>query len=415
MSASAPPLARRALPLAAYWALSMAPFGLSLPYLALYLRENAALTGVQVGAVFAVLPAVGILGQPIWGVLADRSGLRARALVVISLGTAVGFLAIGRAQGFASILAATALFALFSRAVIPMLLSVCLSALEDHPHAFGWVRAFGTVGFAASMFVFPAALGAYQSSHGLVATPGGATEPALGLLFPTAAALSLVAAAAALAIPNRGAVALRAERGEWKVLLRNRRFVRLLVVCTLAFLCVNGPMEFFSILVRERGGNLHVVRDMWLFMLIPEILLITVLGTLVRRLGARGLLAMGLFAGGLRWLLCGSIDSLAALYPVQMLHAVVVLGLNLGAPLYVDAVVPPQLRSTAQSMLGTVAVGIGGMASSLLAGWLLEHGGISAPYLAGGAGALLLLVLFPRWLPPLDSAVERAGIPMGER
>jgi PPP family 3-phenylpropionic acid transporter len=153
---------------------------------------------------------------------------------------------------------------------------------------------------------------------------------------------------------------------------------------------------------------------MWLFMLIPEILLITVLGTLVRRLGARALLAIGLFAGGLRWLLCGTIDSLPLLYPVQMLHAVVVLGLNLGAPLYVDAVVPPQLRSTAQSMLGTVAVGIGGMASSLLAGWLLEHGGTAAPYLAGGTGALLLLVLFPRSLPPLETAAPSAGIPKGE-
>jgi PPP family 3-phenylpropionic acid transporter len=392
----------------------MAPFGLSLPYLALYLRENAQLTGAQVGAVFAVMPAVGILGQPIWGVLADRSGLRARSLVAISLGTAVGFLAIGRAQGFASILAATALFALFARAVIPMLLSVCLSALEDHPYAFGWVRAFGTVGFAASMFVFPAALEAYQSSHALSATPGGPAEPALGLLFPTAAALSAFAAAAALAIPNRGAVALRAARGEWKALLRNRRFVRLLSVCTLAFLFVNGPMELFPILVRERGGDLGVVRDMWLFMLIPEILLITVLGTLVRRLGARALLAIGLFAGGMRWLLCGTIDSLELLYPVQMLHAVVVLGLNLGAPLYLDAVVPPQLRSTAQSMLGTVAVGIGGMASSLLAGWLLDQGGTAAPYLAGGTGALLLLVLFPRSLPPLERATANAGIPNGE-
>jgi hypothetical protein len=89
---------------------------------------------------------------------------------VISLGTAVGLFAIGRAQGFASILAATALFAVFARAVIPMLLSVPVR-VEDHPHAFGWVRAFGTVGFAASMFAFPAALDAYQASHGLAATP----------------------------------------------------------------------------------------------------------------------------------------------------------------------------------------------------------------------------------------------------
>ena len=402
MSAAAPSLARRALPLAAYWALGMAPFGLSLPYLALYLRENAQLSGAQLGIVFAVIPAVGIVVQPLWGALADRSGLRARALVLISLGTAVGFFAIGRAEGFVAIVAAMALFAAFSRAAIPMLLSVSLSALDDHPHAFGWVRAFGTVGFAAAMFVFPAALDSYQASHGIVAMPGGPSEPGLGALLPTAAALSLIAAIAALAIPNRGAVALRAQRGEWRVLLRNRRFVRILAVCTLAFLFANGPMELFPILVRQRGGDLDTVRDMWLFMLIPEVLLITVLGTLARRLGARGLLALGLAACAARWLLTGTIESLPFLYPVQMLHAVVVMGLNLGAPLYVDAVVPPQLRSTAQSLLGTVAVGIGGMGSSLLAGWLLEHGGPAAPYLAGGVGSLLVLALLPRWLPALE-------------
>jgi hypothetical protein len=54
------------------------------------------------------------------------------------------------------------------------------------------------------------------------------------------------------------------------------------------------------------------------------------------------------------------------------------------------------------------------MASSLLAGWLLERGGSAAPYLAGGVGALLLLVLFPRWLPPLEAGAASAGIPKRE-
>ena len=82
------------MPLAAYWALGMAPFGLTLPYWGLYLRENAGLSGAQVGMVFAVIPAVGIVVQPFWGVLADRSGLRARILLLLSLGAAAGPLAI---------------------------------------------------------------------------------------------------------------------------------------------------------------------------------------------------------------------------------------------------------------------------------------------------------------------------------
>ncbi|MCU0668371.1 MAG: MFS transporter [Myxococcota bacterium] len=313
MGAPGPSLARRAVPLAAYWALGMAPFGLTLPYLGLYLRENAGLSGAQIGAVFAVTPAVGILMQPIWGALGDRSGLRARMLVVLSLGVGAGMLAFGRADGFAQILLASALLASFARALIPMLLSVSLPALEDHVHAFGWVRAFGTIGFGAAMFAFPSALAQFQAERGLVANER-ISEPGLGLLFPTAAALSLLAACVAMAIPNRGAVALRAHRGEWKVLLRNPRFLRVLAVCTIAFLCINGPMELFPIFVRERGGDLGTVRDMWLFMLVPEVALAAGLGTLSARLGARTLLAIGLAAGSARWLLTAAVPSLPGLH-----------------------------------------------------------------------------------------------------
>ncbi len=138
---------------------------------------------------------------------------------------------------------------------------------------------------------------------------------------------------------------------------------------------------------------------MWLWMLVPEVVLIAGLGWLTARLSPRSLLAIGLFAGGARWLGCAATLSLAWLAPLQALHAVVVLGLMLGAPLYLDAAVPPQLRSTAQASFAVVSVGIGGAASSLLAGWLLEVGGPAAPYWTAGVGSLVLAFGVHRWLP----------------
>jgi hypothetical protein len=89
------------------------------------------------------------------------------------------------------------------------------------------------------------------------------------------------------------------------------------------------------------------------------------------------------------------------------LHAVVVLGLMLGAPLYLDAAVPPQLRSTAQAGFAVVSVGVGGAASSVLSGWLLEIGGPAAPCWAAGAGSLALALAAPRWLPSARRAEPR--------
>jgi MFS family permease len=80
---------------------------------------------------------------------------------------------------------------------------------------------------------------------------------------------------------------------------------------------------------------------------------------------------------------------------------VVVAGLVVGGPLYVEAAVPERLRSTGQGVLAMVGVSVGAVASQLGTGVLLELGGPRAPYLAGGLGALALAALLPWLLPPV--------------
>jgi MFS family permease len=159
-------------------------------------------------------------------------------------------------------------------------------------------------------------------------------------------------------------------------------------------------MTLFPILVRARGGTLASVSDMWILMLALEIPLVYWTGASVARLGARGAIAAGVAAGALRWGVCGLTSDLGAIFAAQILHGVVVFGVAIGAPLYVDAVVPERLRSTAQGLLAMVGVSLGGILSSLAAGALLERVGPDAPYRAGGAAALGLLALLPILLPP---------------
>ena len=52
------------LPLALFWFFYFAGQGIFFPYYPLYLRENAGLSGTQVGIVLAMLPLMGIFAQP---------------------------------------------------------------------------------------------------------------------------------------------------------------------------------------------------------------------------------------------------------------------------------------------------------------------------------------------------------------
>ena len=365
------------------------PMGLLLPYFALYLGDVAGLSNLEIGAVFAIFPLVGLIAQPAWGLLADRSGHRTLVLSALNLGSALAYLALWFSRGFGEILLATACAAFFARAIMAIAMSVTLPALGDRPAVFGRVRACGTIGFMAAVLAFPAVAGA----RGAPGDPAG-----LHLMFPVSALTAFAAALAALALPRGGSRVARAAPGEWRSLLRNRAFVRLLLLSFTAFVFLNGPMEFFPRLVTARGGDATVVSHLWVIMLVPEVALLLAFRS-ADRIGARWLLAVGIGAGGLRWLLTGALESKHWLFAAQVLHAVVVIGLMMGAPLYIHKMIPLRLQSTAQALHGAAAVGIGGALSSVGAGWLIDVAGVAAPFWAGGFGALLLTATLPFSLP----------------
>jgi PPP family 3-phenylpropionic acid transporter len=399
--------ALRLLPISAVWFFCLGGFGLFFPFFSLYLRENVGLSGTQVGVVLALLPAVGIFAQPFWGNVADRTGARARILAVLALGASIGYSALALGSGFAALALLTAALACFSTALIPTTVAVTLGLTRDRgPHAFGLCRVWGTIGFFIVVASFPQLLDEFQAWRGLVAVDGGPSEPGLEIMLPFTGALVLIGGLAALAIPPSGALSLRAERGDWRLLLRHRPYVRLLTFTFIAYFLLQGPMWFFPVYVRAHDGSLDAVSHMWVLMLIPEVPLIALSGASLQRLGARGLLALGVIAGGLRWTVCGLAPGSDLSIYVQLLHGVVVAGLVIGAPLYVDAAVPERLRSTGQGVLAMVGLSLGGITSNLATGWLLEHYGADAPYIAGGVGALLLGCLVPLWLPPAHRPSE---------
>ena len=391
----------RSIPLTLFWFVHMGSLGIFFPYFSLYLKENAGLSGTQLGWILAIVPLVSIITQPLWGQVADRTGARSRIVAFLSVGSALGYLWLAGANGFVAIVLATLALAFFGAAVLPIVISVSLASLRDAgPHAFGFVRVWGTVGYFFIVLIFPWILARYQSAYGMVPKAGGVSEPGLEIMFVVTAGLVFVAALLGLFLPRDGAVSLRAARGDWKSLLYNNAYIRFLSFSFGAYLLSNGPMWLFPIFVRARGGDIETIRSMWVYMLVVEIPLILASGSGLKRLGARGLLGVGVFVGGLRWILCAIITDLWLLAVVQTLHGVTVVGLLMGGPLYLDIIAPEKLRSTAQAVLSMVGVGIAGIVSNLGSGWLLEHAGVDILYIVTGIGSAALGVLVC-WILPL--------------
>lgn len=385
--------------LSLYWLLAVAALGAFFPYLSLYLRENRGLSGTQVGSLFALMPLMGTLCQPLWGQLADRTGARSRVLALLCVGTAVGHVGMTQPETYPGLLLGIGAMALFSAGIQPAGVGVSMALLgQSAQRRFGQVRVWGTLGYLAVVVSLPLALDAVQRWQGWRGTDA-VSEPGLQLVFLVAAALSCAAGLVAWSLPRTGGAAARAGARDYRLLLAHGAYLRVLLFIFGVYLCLHGPMVMFPLYVRDRGGDMGAISHLWIWMLLLEIPLVLWSGAIFQRLKPRWMVAGAAFAGGLRWLTCAVGHAPALIYPVQALHALVVTGLLIGAPLCVEGLVPPHLRSSGQAGLTMVGSGAGALLSSLGAGVLVDHFGIDAVYYVGGGGALLLCALAPLLLP----------------
>jgi PPP family 3-phenylpropionic acid transporter len=364
---------------ALFWFLYMSGLGAIFPYLSLYFREDAGLSGDQLGVALAMTPLVGIFSQPFWGHWADRSGRRRGALVALSLGAAAGYLLVWQATSFLPLVACLALTAVFTTPAMAVASSLSFAVLGEGGAArFGRVRAWGTVGYLLMILALPRLLEGREVA-----------ETGLALIFPLASALCVLAAAALAVVPPAGAVAIRSRRGDLGALLREAPYLRLLGLAFFAYGLLTGPILLFPVFVSERGGTVETVSQLWIPMLLLEIPLILYAGAGLRRLGARGLISLGIVCDGARWAVCALAPSLWWMFGIQLLHGFVVVGFIIGMQLYVEGAVPARLRATGQTVLGTV-ISAGAVLSNLWVGFALERFGATTPYVVAGFGGIAL-------------------------
>jgi PPP family 3-phenylpropionic acid transporter len=364
---------KQLLTLRFYYAMCFMALGVYLPFFPRWL-EARGVQGAAMGVVSASLPAMGLVGPLLFGILSDRLGLRGALLRVACLGAFAGMAAIGAAfalghpLGFAGIFAAVLVFAFFRSPTISLADVIAMELAGAGP-GYARTRIWGSLGFlvasvAAGRFVDP-------------------TAPAR--LPLTIAAALFAALVAAWTLPAKSPAPPLPALGKASALLTRTDLRLFLGASFLAQIAHSSYDLCFTLHLRDLGASDGLVGVSWALGVFSEVALMAGSAWIFRRFTPPWLLTIALFGAAARWTLLASVASIPALLALQPLHALSFALMWLASLAYVKESAPEAALATTQGLF-SAALAAGSVLGMPLWGALYRRVGGSLVF---GTAALI--------------------------
>ena len=350
-------------------------------YFAIYLKHvgwDDTAVGWQGGLRFLCLSFAPLL----WGHLADRTGRTRWVLRILTVGSAVLFLPFLVTTDVGLLLVATLFFCLFRTSMMATSDAFCLTHVERSDDEYGKVRVYGSIGFIVGGF----------SIGGILSATDREWLPAI---------LECVLIATAVVTLFLPAYRLKPKKQEGLVsairrLLKQRHLQRFYVITFVCRLSAQGLYIFLPLHLKDLGVTDAFLPTYWTVGVVSEIILMRNAPRIFGRYRPHRVLALTFFLAAVQYILVALVTDPWLLLPIMLLH-----GMSFGIWYYTSVTwlgtaVEPTDRARAQGLFSAIGFGLGGMSSSIIAGYIYSDGG-GALLFAVAAGATLLTA-FAAWL-----------------
>jgi MFS transporter, PPP family, 3-phenylpropionic acid transporter len=360
-----------------------AAFGVASPFWPRFF-ETRALSPQEIGFVLAAGMLTRLLAGPMVGMFADRAGALRLALAICTALAAASAAALLGTHSFALLLFITVIQAASLAPTTSLADALSVNAarpqIAGKEFEYGWIR-----GSASLAFIF-GTLTVGQLISRTDVTP--IIWMNLSFLVVAAASTALLPPVVRRTSAPTGGTSLIGELGE---LLQIQRF-RMLILVSSSIYGSHAMHDGFAVIWWSAAGiEPSHISLLWSEAVAAEVVVFFVIGpALLDRFGARGAALLAAAAGIVRWSVAGMTTSVLALSIIQPLHGFTFALLHLAAMRMMQALVPPRLAGTGQSIY---AFGSGCLTAVLT----LLSGILYAKF--GGASFLAMAILCAVALP----------------
>lgn len=342
--------------------------GVYSPYITLYYRSQA-LDLAQIGVLLALPGLAQLLAGPLWGLLADALGRHRTLLPLVILGAVVPATLLQAMPAYIGILVLAAISAVFMVPIAPLSDSATLALLGEQRERYGAQRMWGAIGWGTSTLI-----------SGIIVNRLGLSI--IFLLFPIMGGLAILTAAL-LPRPELPRVDLREAAS---VLLRDIRWARFLGGALLIG-CASTLMHgFLSIYLADLGAGNDQIGLAYTIASISEVPVMALAPLVLRRWGARSLLAVSGIAFAVRLIVYIVAPSPIWALAAQLLHGLCFGALWTAGVHEAQRLAPAGLAATGQSLFSAAVFGLAVLLANTIGGLIFQHWGVEVLF---GSAALI--------------------------
>jgi MFS family permease len=414
-------------------------WGAWLPLIFSYL-PSLGFTPVQQAWVLNAFPLSAIIGMFFSNQFADRHFAAEKFLGFSHLVGGLAILGLGFTRAFWPFFGLMLVHCLFYVPTISIANSIAFANMKDAQKEFGLVRMGGTLGWILAAWPFTFILVDWArvkaaAPQGFVAwigtalgsgLTGQALKQATRWTFVVAGVASLALAALSLILPHTppkkkiAGSADATERFAWLEAFKLLKHPFVMILWLVTFIDAFVHNLYFNwtgtFLGAARGAGGVGIPGNWIMPVmslgqVSEILTMVVLGVVLKKLGWRFTMLIGILGHAARFAVYAFFPSHPwMIVTIQVLHGICYAFFFATVYIFVDTYFPKDVRSSAQGLFNVMILGLGVLAANSLGPWLLQSVFTAAgvtdfrsmfllPCLTALAAAVLLAVAFR---PPSD-------------
>ena len=346
-----------------YYLATYLGLGAVLPLFALAM-EARGFRADQYRWLLVLLPLSRLLASPLWGGIADKWLGTARLLRINTWVATLAMTVLAMSSSVAGVVATFALWALFSSSLVPLADAGAYRLLAGRAAHFGYVRVFGSIGFALSAAIVAAA----------------GVDAKFRLPFVLSAASYGFAALTAQRLSDASGSGSPPRLWQAVPALAKKPEVLLLWVGSTLYYVAHGAFDiYFGPHVAQLPGvsakaAASATSSAWAIAVLAEVLILFVMPRMLGRFSASTLLAFAAVVAGLRWLWLAHATTTFEVLAMAPLHGIT-FGLWYLAFVHENQhACPPELRATVQG-LAAACLGLGSITATMCGSILLQRFG----------------------------------------